>query len=82
LKKTYKLTAVVWKEKEGYVSKCPELGIESCGDSAEDALQNLKKAAKLHLESVKDLGTLKEVEDALKASGRLTTSFEVALKIP
>ena len=30
-------TTVVWKETEGYVSKCPELGVASCGDSFEDA---------------------------------------------
>lgn len=77
--KTYKLTAVIWKEKEGYVSKCPELGVASCGDSAEDALENLKEAVGLYLENAKTLGMLDEVEEALTASGRLTTSFEVAL---
>ncbi len=25
--------AVIWKEEEGYVSYCPELGVSSCGDS-------------------------------------------------
>ncbi|MDI6760644.1 MAG: type II toxin-antitoxin system HicB family antitoxin [Candidatus Brocadiaceae bacterium] len=77
--KTYKLTAVIWKEKEGYVSKCPELGVASCGDSAEEALENLKEAVGLYLENAKTLGMLDEVEEALTASGRLTTSFEVAL---
>ena len=28
---TYKFTSVIWKEKEGYVSKCPELGVASAG---------------------------------------------------
>ena len=36
-------TAVVWKESEGYVSKCPELGVASCGDSFEDAVTNLRE---------------------------------------
>ncbi len=29
--KTFDYTAVVWKEKEGYVSKCPELGVNRAG---------------------------------------------------
>jgi predicted RNase H-like HicB family nuclease len=77
--KNYKLTAVIWKEKEGYVSKCPELGVASCGDSTEEALKNLKEAVELYLENAKELGMLDEVEETLTASGRLTTSFEVAL---
>jgi len=40
--KTYKFTSVIWKEKEGYVSKCPELGVASAGDTVEEALKNLK----------------------------------------
>lgn len=31
--RTFDFTVVVWKEKGGYVSKCPELGVASCGDS-------------------------------------------------
>jgi hypothetical protein len=34
--KAYKLTAVLWKEKEGYVSKYPELGVASAGDTVEE----------------------------------------------
>ncbi|MBI5125544.1 MAG: type II toxin-antitoxin system HicB family antitoxin [Planctomycetes bacterium] len=77
--KNYKLTAVIWKEKEGYVSNCPELGVASCGDSAEDALKNLREAVELYLENAKELDMLDEVEEAITASGKLTTSFEVAL---
>jgi len=38
----FEYTAVVWRESEGYVSKCPELGVASCGDTLEDAVSNLK----------------------------------------
>jgi predicted RNase H-like HicB family nuclease len=48
-------TAVVWKETEGYVSKCPELGVASCGDSFEDAVFNLREAVELYLENAKEL---------------------------
>ncbi len=41
--KTFDFTVVVWKEQDGYVSKCPELGVASCGDSISDATVNLKK---------------------------------------
>ncbi|MCG6551653.1 MAG: type II toxin-antitoxin system HicB family antitoxin [Candidatus Magnetominusculus sp. LBB02] len=40
-------TVVVWKEQEGYVSKCPELGIASCGDTISDAVKNLREAVEL-----------------------------------
>jgi predicted RNase H-like HicB family nuclease len=35
---SFEYTAVVWKEPEAYVSKCPELGVSSCGDSFEEAV--------------------------------------------
>ena len=53
--KILKYAATVWKETEGYVSKCPELGVTSCGDSFEEALNNLKEAvedAKVSIERI------------------------------
>lgn len=29
---TYRLTATIWKEPEGYVARCYELGVASAGD--------------------------------------------------
>jgi predicted RNase H-like HicB family nuclease len=49
--KAYDYTAVVWKETVGYVSKCPELGVASCGDSFEEAVSNLREAVDLYLEN-------------------------------
>jgi len=40
--KTFGYTAVVWREGKSYVSKCPELGVASCGDTFEEATNNLK----------------------------------------
>ncbi len=54
--KTFDYTAVVWKEKEGYVSKSPESGVASCGDSIPEAMENLKEAVDLYLENAKTLG--------------------------
>ena len=54
--KNFEYTAVVWRESEGYVSKCPELGVASCGDTLEDAVSNLKEAVDLYLENAEALG--------------------------
>ncbi len=53
--KTYKFTSIIWKEKEDYVSKCPELGVASCGSSIEEALENLKEAVELYIENAREL---------------------------
>ena len=43
-------TAVIQKEEDMYVAKCPELGTVSQGYTIEEALANLKEATKLYLE--------------------------------
>ncbi len=40
----YKLTAIVERESDGYVSLCPELDIASQGNTIEQARDNLKEA--------------------------------------
>jgi len=72
-------TAVVWKESEGYVSKCPELGVASCGDSFEDAGINLREAVELYLENAKELNILDDVAESLKIKEKYTAHFEVAI---
>jgi predicted RNase H-like HicB family nuclease len=46
----YKISAVVEKEGDLFVSHCVELGIASQGNSIEEALENLKEAVELYLE--------------------------------
>ena len=59
-----KLTAVIWKEGRRFVSKCPELGVASYGNTPEDARAALKKALVLYLENVQALAeTLEIVSD-------------------
>ena len=48
---TQKLTAIIEKEDEGYVSLCPELDIASQGDTIEQARDNLKEALELFFET-------------------------------
>lgn len=72
-------TAVVWKETEGYVSKCPELGVASCGDSLEDAIENLKEAVQLYLENAVELGTMEDILESLVARDKFTARLEAVL---
>ena len=42
-----KLTAIIEREGDGYVSLCPELDIASQGGSVEEARDNLREALEL-----------------------------------
>lgn len=75
--KTFDYTVVVWKEKEGYVSKCPELGVASCGGSISEAVENLKEAVDLYLENAKSLGLLEDIEESLTTREKFTSHFEI-----
>ena len=75
--KVFDYTAVVWKEKEGYVSKCPELGVASCGDTVSQAMENLKEAVALYLENAEALGLLDDVEESLTTKEKFTSHVKV-----
>ena len=75
--KTFDYTVVVWKEKEGYVSKCPELGVASCGNSITEATENLKEAVELYLENAEALGLLEDMEESLTSEEKFTSHVEV-----
>ena len=47
----HKLTAVIERERDGYVALCPELDIASQGDSIEQARENLQEALELFFET-------------------------------
>jgi predicted RNase H-like HicB family nuclease len=44
------LTALIQKEDDMYVAKCPEVGTVSQGNTIEEAIANLKEATELYLE--------------------------------
>ena len=46
-----RLTAVIEREHNGYVSLCPELDIASQGDTVEQARDNLREALELFFEA-------------------------------
>jgi predicted RNase H-like HicB family nuclease len=46
-----KLTALIERDGDGYVSLCPELDVASQGKTIEEARDNLREALELFLES-------------------------------
>ena len=77
--KTFEYTAVVWREGKSYVSKCPELGVASCGDTFEEATNNLKEAVELYIENAKELNLLEDIEDGLTTKEKFTVTFELVI---
>ena len=75
----YGYTGVIWKEADGYVSKCPELGVASCGDSFEEAIDNLREAVELYLENAEELGIIEEINESLKTKEKFTGHFEAII---
>jgi predicted RNase H-like HicB family nuclease len=75
--KSFELTAVVWREEGGYVSKCPELGVASCGDTVQEARMNLKEAVVLFLENAKSIGLMDDIKESLSADEKYTALLEV-----
>jgi predicted RNase H-like HicB family nuclease len=51
MKQSLRLTTVVERDGDGFVSLCPELDISSQGDTIEEARQNLVEALELFLEA-------------------------------
>ncbi|MBF0555461.1 MAG: type II toxin-antitoxin system HicB family antitoxin [Nitrospirae bacterium] len=75
--KTFVFTVVIWKEQEGYVSKCHELGVASCGDTKSGATSNLREAIELYMENDRTLGILEDIEESLINKEKSTSHLEV-----
>ncbi len=64
------LSAVITKEEDMYIAKCPEVGTVSQGKTIEEAVNNLCEATELYLEefpfkfNVRTLLTTFEVQNA------------------
>ncbi|MEH2316915.1 type II toxin-antitoxin system HicB family antitoxin [Nostoc sp.] len=61
MRKTKQVTAIIEREKNGYVSLCPELDIASQGNTIEEARSNLVEALELFFETADP----SEVQDRL-----------------
>ena len=55
------LTSVVEPEGEMFVSTCIELGTASCGDTIQEAFDNLDEAIAVHLNALEELGETERV---------------------
>jgi predicted RNase H-like HicB family nuclease len=44
------VTAIVQKEEDMFIAKCPEIGTVSQGKTVKEAISNLKEATELYLE--------------------------------
>lgn len=74
MRRTYRLTAIIEREDDGFVSLCPELDIASQGDTVEEARHNLQEALELFLETA----DAPEVAERLHAEV-FVTQIEVAV---
>lgn len=72
MRKTKQFTAIIEREKNGYVSLCPELYIASQGNTIEEARSNLVEALELFFET----DDPSEVQDRL-----ITEIFIMRLKV-
>jgi predicted RNase H-like HicB family nuclease len=53
MKKKFKLSVIIEKDKNGYFAFSPELqGCYTQGDTYEEAMENIKDAIRLHLEDM------------------------------
>ena len=69
-----RLTAIIEREGDGYVSLCPELDIASQGDTVEEARENLSEALELFFE----VASPEEIGQRLKGE-MYVTSVEIAV---
>jgi predicted RNase H-like HicB family nuclease len=77
---THRLTAIIEREGDGYVSLCPELDIASQGDSVEAASANLREALELFFEtaSAEEVGRrlIGALRSIIRQSGLARAEFE------
>jgi predicted RNase H-like HicB family nuclease len=77
--KTLHLTAVIWREGKQYVSRCPEVGVASCGKTPTEARNALQEAVELWLSNARKLGILADIRPSLEKKERYTAPLEVAV---
>ncbi|MHB1664622.1 MAG: type II toxin-antitoxin system HicB family antitoxin [bacterium] len=70
---SYKVIIVIEKDEYGYYAYCPELkGCQTQGDSYEEAIDNIKEAIELYLETLTKVERKKYLSKEI-----LTTTLEV-----
>ncbi|MCY4366047.1 MAG: type II toxin-antitoxin system HicB family antitoxin [Chloroflexi bacterium] len=78
------LTGTVEPEDGMFVSYCPELGVASCGDTVEEALDNLGDALAVHINALEEIGELDRVfrENQLKVITAPAPTESVSVSVP
>ena len=74
MQETHQVTALIERERDGYVSLCPELDIASQGETIEEARNNLIEALSLFLETASKA----EVQERLHTEVYITR-LEIAI---
>ena len=59
------LNVIVKQENKGYSVICSELNVASQGETFEEAINNIKEAVELYIESAEEVGSLDEVLEQL-----------------
>jgi len=77
--KVLHLTAVIWREGERYVSRCPEIGVASYGKTPTAARKALQEAVELWVSNARKLEILDEIRPSLEMKERYTAPLEVAV---
>jgi len=85
------LSLLVRKEEKQYVSWCPELDVSSCGESVEEACDNLYDAVDVYIRTLAEEGELpqvlqergiKPVEDDETCSHVFLSSWQTGVTVP
>ncbi len=72
---SYKVSVVIEKDDAGYYAYCPELeGCQSQGDSLEEAIDGVKEAIELYIETLSE-----DEKRACLSKQILTTAVEVTV---
>ena len=69
-----KLTAIIEREGDGFVSLCPELDIASQGDTVDEARKNLQEALELFFETASPIEIKERLHEEI-----YVTQVEVAV---
>ena len=78
------VTLIASQEEGGYASICPELGIASQGETADEALASLRDAATVFLNTIEQLGQRERVfkERHIKVHPHEPTEVRIKLQQP
>ena len=78
------LTLEVAKEGRQFVSRCRELGTASCGDSFDEALENIEDATLAYLNAIEELGERPRIfrEKGIRVNKKRPTTVRREYSLP